>query len=107
MMTVYTKPLTDPEVIKHLKAEGKVLLEVQTTRYFIVEHPVDNLDAILQEWFVQFRGRSHAWRDGSHVGGGDTVTKVKVLTEDGRVVLGADACACGCDCLPCQSCDHK
>ena len=88
-MTIYTKPLTDPEVLASLKEEKKTLLEVKVSQFFIVDVPYGmTVEQIVQDWFVRCRGRSHAWRDGSHVGGGgDVVSEVKVLTEDGRVVL--------------------
>lgn len=88
-MNVYTKPLTDPEVIALLKKEGKTLLEVETLRYFIVDVPHGvTVEQIVEDWFVRNRGRSHAWRDGCHVGGGgDVAVTVKVHTEEGRVLL--------------------
>ncbi len=86
-MTIFKKPLTDPEVIAHLKKEGSTLVEVQTTQYFVIEGLQGmKLEDILHDWFIRFKGRSHAWRDASHVGGGDTVSEAKVLTEEGRVI---------------------
>ncbi len=87
-MTVYTKPLDDPELLAQLKSEGKTVLEVHATQYFIIDGLQGmKLEDILRDWFVRHKGCSHAWRDGSHVGGGaDTVSEVKVLTEEGRVI---------------------
>lgn len=88
-MTIFKKPMDDPEVVAHLKTEGKTLLQVQFTCYYLIDagHTDMTIEQIVQDWFVDYRGRSHAWRDGCHVGGGgDMATEVKVLTEEGRVI---------------------
>lgn len=88
-MTIFKKPLTDPEVIAHLKAEGKTLIQVETVQYYVIDEPLpgQSLEPLMDEWFVRFRGQSHAYRDGSRVGGADKAITVTVLTQEGRVIL--------------------
>jgi len=91
-MTVFTKPLTEPEVIAHLKKEGQVLLEVQMTSYYILRHPAEQpLEDLLYDWFVRYKSASHAYRDGCRVGGGDTVTSVKDLTNGKTIPFPAQS----------------
>ena len=78
-MNVFTQPLDSPEVIEKLKNDGECVIEVTMTRNYIVSAHED-LPALMKEWFVRHRGRSHAYRDGSLVGGSDVVQKVKNLS---------------------------
>lgn len=87
IMTVFTKDLTSPEVIEALKKEGKVLLEVTIKRHYIVSTGED-VPRLMADWFVHWNGRSHAYRDGCHVGGGgDAVQQVRDITDEGKVVF--------------------
>lgn len=91
-MTVFTKDPASPEVIEALKKEGKTLLQVTCTRLYMLEgEPERGLETLMHEWFVRYRGRFHAYRDGSHMVGGDVVTEVKVLTDGGRVLALGEA----------------
>jgi len=83
---VFTKPLTAPEVVEALKNEGKVLLQVTKTQFYIAHDDGTPVEALVEDWFVKYNGRSHAYRDGSHVGGADVVTEVKVVTDGNRVI---------------------
>jgi hypothetical protein len=89
-MTIFTKDPRSAEVLAVLKKEGKVLLEVVTTRLYIIDSlpstDAPALETLCQEWFVKYRGRSHAWRDSCHIGGGDEASIVKVMTEGGRII---------------------
>jgi hypothetical protein len=78
-MKLLTKSPASPEMIEALKAEGQTVVEVTMKRYYIV-HSQPDLPALMQEWFVKYRGSSHAYRDGSHVGGADEVQQVRNLT---------------------------
>jgi hypothetical protein len=78
-MKILTKSPDDPELVAAFKAQGKVVLEVTTKRFYIL-HAKPDLDQLLQEWFVRYRGCSHAYRDGSLVGGADEVQQVHNLT---------------------------
>jgi hypothetical protein len=89
-MTIFTKDPTSPEVIAQLRRAGQVLLEVTTKQLYLVPASESrDLPALVREWFVTYRGRSHAFRDGSHIGGSaDQVRRVRNLTNGGkRVVL--------------------
>lgn len=87
-MSLITKDPASQEMIEHFKKQGATVVQVTMTRLYIIEgndgRPVEDL---MQEWFVKYRGSSHAYRDGSHVGGSDEVQEVKVLTEEGRVIF--------------------
>ena len=87
-MTVFTKDPRSPEVLAAIKKDGQVLLEVTTKQLYIAHaEPDGSLTALMKEWFVTYRGRSHAYRDGSHMGGGDEVQLVRNLTDDGKVIF--------------------
>lgn len=89
-MTVFTKDPTSPEVIAELKKEGQVLLEVTFKCLYILRGGGEDergLKDMMVDWFVQYNGRSHAYRDGCHMGGGDQVQEVRNLTDGGKVVL--------------------
>lgn len=88
MSTVLLKHPSNPEVIAQMKKAGQPVLAVTTTRYFILHGGTEGrkIEDIVKEWFVKYNGSSHAYRDGSHVGGADEVSEVKVLTEEGRVI---------------------
>jgi len=86
-MILYTKHPASPEMVAHMKEKGGTLLLVACTQYYVIDHGIEQpLEELMREWFVEHRGRYHAFRDGSHLGGGDEVTEVKVLTQDGRVI---------------------
>ncbi len=80
-MTLFTKDPASPEIIEALKKNGEVLLEVTLKRLYIVSHTED-LGPLMQQWFVKHRGLSHAYRDGSLIGGSDNVTQIRNLTDD-------------------------
>lgn len=81
--------MTDPEVIEHFRKEGEVILEVTMKRYYILRlDRSQTLKDIVHDWFVKWRGSSHAWRDGCHVGGSaDEVILVKDLTNKVEVPI--------------------
>lgn len=75
-------------LIEHMKASGQRLIEVTTTRlYAIPEGDLGmSLEDLMREWFVKYRGGSHAFRDGSEVGGSVVFRSARVLTEDGKEI---------------------
>ena len=87
-MTVFTKDPRSPEVLAELKKEGQVLLEVTFKCLYVLRGEAEQgLTEMMKDWFVSYNGRSHAYRDGCHMGGGDAVQLVRNLTDDGKVVL--------------------
>lgn len=87
-MTVFTKDPKSPEVLAALKKEGSILVEATFKCLYLLRHG-DNgdLPGMMKEWFVDFSGRSHAYRDGCHMGGGDFIQEVRDLTDGGKVIL--------------------
>ena len=85
-MTLLTKSPSSPETIAALKKEGQIVVEVTVKRYYIL-HNEAGLAHLMKEWFIKFRGRSHAYRDGSHVGGADEVQQVRILTTNETIDL--------------------
>jgi hypothetical protein len=76
-----------PEGIAAYKQKGYVVLEVTVKRLYILQGEEGQaLKPLIHEWFGTYRGRSHAYRDGSHVGGGDVVQQVRNLTDGGKVI---------------------
>jgi hypothetical protein len=87
-MTVFTKDPRSPEVLAAMKKDGQVLLEVTfKCLYVLREEPGEALPGMMKDWFVYWNGRSHAYRDSCHMGGGDEVQQVINLTDDGSGVL--------------------
>jgi hypothetical protein len=87
-MTAFTKDPRSPEVLAVLKKEGRVLLEVTFKCLYVLDNEENRaLPGLVKEWFVTWNGRSHAYRDGCHVGGGNRATEVRNLTNDGKVIL--------------------
>ena len=88
----FIKDPRSAEVLAALRKEGKVLLEVVCTQLYVLDYrytspPEDEaLEALCQEWFVEYRGKGHAYRDGAHIGGGDEVSLIKVLTDGKRII---------------------
>lgn len=78
-MNLLTKSPASPEMIDALKADGQTVMEVTVKRYYIL-HTEPAMAPLMHEWFVLYRGRSHAYRDGSLVGGADEVQQIKNLT---------------------------
>lgn len=85
-MLVLAKSPASPEMIEALKAEHQVVVEVTVKRYYIL-HKQEGMDALMNEWFVRYRGSSHAYRDSSLVGGADVVTEIKNLTTNQPIVI--------------------
>ena len=85
-MKMFTKSPSSPEVIEALKADGQVVVEVTIKRLYILQNEAD-LPRLMKEWFVDYRGRSHAYRDGSLVGGTDEVQQVRNLTTGEEITL--------------------
>ena len=86
-MTVFIKDPSSPEVVAVLKKEGKTLIRVVKTSLYLLQHPLETpLEALMEEWFVKYRGSSHACRDGSHIGGSDEASIITVLTEGNRLI---------------------
>ena len=85
-MTLLTKSPASPEMIAAMKAEGQTVVEVTVKRYYIL-HTQADIASLMQEWFVKYRGSSHAYRDGSHVGGADVVVSVTNATTGQPITL--------------------
>jgi len=87
-MTVFTNDPKLPEILEVLRARHEVLLEVTVKQLYIL-HAGDNqsLERLVHDWFVKYRGHSHAYRDGSHIGGGDELIQVRNLTDGGREIV--------------------
>lgn len=85
-MTILSKSPASPEMIEALKAEHQVVVEVTVKRYYVL-HKHDNMEALMKEWFIRYGGSSHAYRDGSHVGGADVIQEVKNLTTNQPISL--------------------
>lgn len=86
-MTIFNKPLTDPELLAALKKDGKLVLEVTIKRYYVLHASEQPVEEVVRDWFVKWNGRSHAYRDGSHVGGADQAISAKDLTNDKDVPI--------------------
>jgi len=87
-MTVFSKDPRSPEVIEVLKRKGEVLIEVTVKQLFVLHAGDDrSLEELMEEWFVKYRGCSHAYRDGSHIGGADEVVSVMNLTGGKEIAL--------------------
>ena len=76
-----------PEMVAAFEKIGQTVIEVTVKRYYVLNTEAD-LTSLMQEWFVKFRGRSHAYRDGSHIGGGgDMVQEIRNVTTDKIITL--------------------
>jgi len=62
------------------KKEGGRVLEVTTKTYYILE-PYEKrpVEEIKQDWFVEYAGRCHAYKDGAKIFGKEEVTEIKEL----------------------------
>jgi hypothetical protein len=68
---------------KHFLKKKCKVIEVTIKQYYIT-YPHEPLteEQIKNEWFGTHLNKSHAYKDGSHVGGADEVVEVKFLTKD-------------------------
>lgn len=87
-MTVFSKDPRSPEMLAELKQKGLIVVEATVRQLFILHQAEErSLKETMQDWFVRYNGRSHAYRDGSHVGGADEVQHVCDLTNKCEIVL--------------------
>ena len=86
-MNVLVKDPRSPEMLATLKQNGEVVVEVTVKQLYILHNEPRSLGQVMWDWFVKWRGRFHAYRDSSHVGGADEVVAVRNLTENVDVPL--------------------
>ncbi len=86
-MPVITQDPRSPEGVAALKQEGLVLLEVTRKQLYLLKGAKPALAATMKDWFIRYNGLPNAFRDGSHMVGGDKVQCVTNLTDGGSVVL--------------------
>lgn len=64
----------------HTMSKGRIL-EVNVKQYYIIEGYESMSDEeIKEEWFVKFKGQSHAYRDGSLIHGADHLISAHSLS---------------------------
>ena len=86
-MNLFLKSPASPTMIETLRKEGEIVIEVTVKQLYILHNSeTPSLGELMDEWFVTYQGRGHAYRDGSHVGGADTVLEVKNLSDGGKIV---------------------
>ena len=87
-MIVFTKEPTSPEVVKYFKERGETLIEVTMKRLYVLSAGDGNcIEDVLKDWFITYKGRSHAYRDGSLIGNSDDVIEIRNLTDDGKEIV--------------------
>jgi hypothetical protein len=86
-MKMFIKPLTSRTVLNQLRREGATLVEATFRCFYVLSNGAADLPALMREWFVEWNGKSHAYRDNSHVGGADKVVGIRDLTAGKRISL--------------------
>ncbi len=59
--------------------KGRVLEVTKKTYYILPEGETRSIEEIKQDWFVDYAGRGHAYKDGSELGGKEEVVEIKEL----------------------------
>ena len=68
------------ELIKNSLKNNCKVIEVTIKKYYITysDDTISN-EQIKSEWFDKFLNKSHAYKDGCHIGGADELVDIKFL----------------------------
>jgi len=71
------------EFFKQALKDNCKVMEVTIKKYYVT-YPHESLteEEIEKEWFGDFLNRSHAYKDGSHIGNADKLVEVKFFKKD-------------------------